>query len=916
MKRSLSLLLALVMLIGILPFQVFADVESAELETKIEETEERAEEKNPLVQEDKEENELQIGDEIKGVPVGEGEVTYPLTIKMYSAADKKFVDKTFNSPDDKLGQWYKNAGRSDWSYKTFRRIFYGWSTDPKFSEYPNDDKIEATDKIYRDIETISAVEGLSSETVLYPVISPWYHETSPNLKEDLIKFVQMFENIGGEFYINYEMDNNEINPVDVDKIIPDALIKKDEPAKGEPISEKRLVTSYYDPDKEFYGVQAISEFKFNDLRIPFLLTENPFHVIKSAKGITDFSGEKPEGYSYEDLVVELDKKMEVAENQKNWTFESSTFIVSDVLDENYNSLNSTIALPSEDSLVTTFSFSNPEKLNKFIIRTTPRTDNQLIVKGSELLKPMILKTGDTENIKIKKDYALELAENKELESINKGSINGSVAINEFYFLVLYSYLNSQGYDTSIRPNTPISLLESKNTMNFDFAIPYARFDKNTNAFGDTGEQNLGYSKFVVNKAMDSDGFDKDTKPNKDINQAGEAFISDEDYKVEETKLTLNGKEYTFKGWNTKADGKGKFVNKDTVISLEDLNQKDNDRVKEDITLYAIWESKEEPKPIEKVVLTLDENHFDGKILTHELDKCEEVGKYLYNPIREGYIFRGWNTKADGSGDFVKASDLICESKTIYAIWEKEAVEHHHEYVPTLPVYADASKKDKVRPSESHSAYIFGYEDKSVRANNNLTRAEAAAMVTRLAKLDLSNKAKADYKDLQDKAWYLPYINAALKAGMIDADGENLRPNDKITRAEFAKMLAAIDKENDYVSKFQDVKGHKYEKEINKIDGNKRIAGYEDGTFRPDDNLTRAEAASFLNRMFNRVADDAAIRNLEDSLVKFTDLNKGDWFYYEIVEAANSHELVRRDGSDKYDRVYESWLRLIDNGITR
>lgn len=325
--------------------------------------------------------------------------------------------------------------------------------------------------------------------------------------------------------------------------------------------------------------------------------------------------------------------------------------------------------------------------------------------------------------------------------------------------------------------------------------------------------------------------------------------------------------------------------------------------------------KEEPNPIEKVVLTLDENHFDGKILTHELDKCEEVGKYLYSPSCEGYIFRGWNTKSDGSGDFVKASDLICESKTIYAIWEKEAVEHHHEYVPTLPVYADA-KKDNVRPSESHSAYIFGYEDKSVRANNNLSRAEAAAMVTRLAKLDLSNKAKADYKDLQDKAWYLPYINAALKAGMIDADGENLRPNDKITRAEFAKMLAAIDKENDYVSKFEDVKGHKYEKEINKIDGNKRIAGYEDGTFRPDNNLTRAEAASFLNRMFNRVADDAAIRNLEDSLVKFTDLNKGDWFYYEIVEAANSHELVRRDGSDKYDRLYESWLRLIDNGITR
>ena len=106
----------------------------------------------------------------------------------------------------------------------------------------------------------------------------------------------------------------------------------------------------------------------------------------------------------------------------------------------------------------------------------------------------------------------------------------------------------------------------------------------------------------------------------------------------------------------------------TVPLASDLEIKESKAIK-DLKLSFIHK-KEEPKPVEKVVLTLDENHFDGKILTHELDKCEEVGKYLYNPTREGYIFRGWNTKADGSGDFVKASDLICESKTIYAICEK------------------------------------------------------------------------------------------------------------------------------------------------------------------------------------------------------------------------------------------------------
>lgn len=785
MKRKICFLLALIMLLGVMPVSVFAQGEEA---------------------------------------------SYPITIKMYNLAEKKLEEKTFTSADQPLGQWYKNAGRSDWSYKTFRRIFYGWSTDPKFSDFPNDDKIEATDKIYRDIETISAIEGLSGDTVLYPVISPWYHETSPKLKEDLIKFVQMFENIGGDFYINYKMEDNKITPVDVDKIIPDADLKKDEPN-----SEKRLITSYYDPDKEFYGVQAISEFKFNDLRIPFLLAENPLGIIKSAKGVTDFSGKNPENYSYEDLVVELDSEMKVAEEQKNWTFESSTFIVSDVLDENYNSLNSTIALPSEDSLVTSFSFDNPNKSNKFIIRTTPRTDNQLTVKGSELLKPMVLKTGDTTNIKIKKDYALELAENKQLESINKGLINGNVAINELYFVVLYSYLSSQDYNTSIRPNTPIPLINSKNTMNFDFAIPYTRFDKNTESLGDSEEQNLGYSKFVVNKAMDSDGFDKDTKPNKDITKAGEAFISDEDYKVDKTKLTFNGKEYTFKGWNTKADGKGKFINKDTVIEYKDLNQRENDKVEEDITLYAIWESKDAPQP-----------------------QPEEP----------------------------KSPD----------------------YIPYFLIFGNNEEPK----TEEHIAYIYGYEDKTVRAESNLTRAEAAAMVTRLAKLDLSNKTMpAAYKDLEENAWYLGNINAALKAGMIDDIDGMLRPNEKITRAEFAKMLAAIDKDNDYVSTFPDIKGHKYEKEINKIDGNKRIEGFEDGTFRPDEFLTRAEAATFLNRIFNRLADEVAIEKFRYSIIDFKDLNESDWFYYEIVEAANSHEFIRRDKADKYDRVYERWTKLLN-----
>ena len=247
---------------------------------------------------------------------------------------------------------------------------------------------------------------------------------------------------------------------------------------------------------------------------------------------------------------------------------------------------------------------------------------------------------------------------------------------------------------------------------------------------------------------------------------------------------------------------------------------------------------------------------------------------------------------------------------------------HKDYTPTYPVYAVVPKTEKVEKAEevpvsleTHKAYIAGYEDNTLRAEGNLTRAEAAAMVTRLAGLDLSDNSMPAFKDMQKNAWYFRYINAAVKAKMLDADHGMMRPNDKITRAEFAKMLAAIDKENSSVSKFDDIKGHRYEKEINKIYGNNRIEGYEDGSFRPDAYLTRAESAAFLNRMFNRIADKVAYAGLEDNLARFKDFDSSKWYYDEMVEATNSHELTRRGkASDKYGRVYEKWTRILPSDV--
>lgn len=307
-------------------------------------------------------------------------------------------------------------------------------------------------------------------------------------------------------------------------------------------------------------------------------------------------------------------------------------------------------------------------------------------------------------------------------------------------------------------------------------------------------------------------------------------------------------------------------------------------------------------------------------------------------IPDGKEFDGW--EIDGVKKAPGQEIQITDNTKVKALWrdkgtspslpeapspeeyEIPGIKIRDHYTPTFPVYVTVPKTEKVEKAEevpvsleTHKAYIAGYEDNTLRAEGNITRAEAAAMVTRLAGLDLSDNSMPAFKDMQKNAWYFRYINAAVKANMLDADNGMMRPNDKITRAEFAKMLAAIDKENSSVSKFDDIKGHRYEKEINKIYGNNRIEGYEDGSFRPDAYLTRAESAAFLNRMFNRIADKEAYAGLEDKLAKFKDFDASKWYYDEMVEATNSHELTRRGkASDKFGRVYEKWTRILPSDV--
>ncbi|MFR6454211.1 MAG: S-layer homology domain-containing protein, partial [Peptoniphilus lacrimalis] len=206
----------------------------------------------------------------------------------------------------------------------------------------------------------------------------------------------------------------------------------------------------------------------------------------------------------------------------------------------------------------------------------------------------------------------------------------------------------------------------------------------------------------------------------------------------------------------------------------------------------------------------------------------------------------------------------------------------------------------------HMAYIFGYKDHTFRCEGKITRAEAASMIAHIAKLDLSDNSKPDFKDTPS-SWYNAAINAMVKKNLMFADKNgNFRPNEPITRGEFARAIQFIDKENKKEAPFMDIKGHEFEEAINQAYANGRISGYPDGTFKPDESITRAEAVTILNNFDGRMVRERGIEDVKKDLIKFTDLIPSHWAYYEIIEASNSHAYSRISNDSKE----EKWSNLI------
>ncbi|MBT9818581.1 hypothetical protein GPK77_12910 [Butyricicoccus faecihominis] len=209
--------------------------------------------------------------------------------------------------------------------------------------------------------------------------------------------------------------------------------------------------------------------------------------------------------------------------------------------------------------------------------------------------------------------------------------------------------------------------------------------------------------------------------------------------------------------------------------------------------------------------------------------------------------------------------------------------------------------------DDHYAYIVGYPDSTVRPQNGITRAEVATIFFRLLTDETrnANSTKTNsYSDVAAGAWYNHAVSTLSAMGIVKGDSQGkFNPNAPITRAEFAAIAARFDdKANTTAVDFSDIASHWAKNEISAAANNGWINGYTDGTFRPNNKITRAEAMTLVNRVLKRLPETA--EDLHNDMIKWSDnSDTSAWYYLAVQEATNSHYY------DLKENKHEKWSKL-------
>lgn len=270
-----------------------------------------------------------------------------------------------------------------------------------------------------------------------------------------------------------------------------------------------------------------------------------------------------------------------------------------------------------------------------------------------------------------------------------------------------------------------------------------------------------------------------------------------------------------------------------------------------------------------------------------------------------FSFNGWK-KDDGT--VLTGEQQLTADLTLHGVWTFTKKSSggggggSHKPTVTIPDNVPTGLN-----GDDHYAYIVGYPDSTVRPQNGITRAEVATIFFRLLTDETrnANSTKSNsYSDVAAGAWYNHAVSTLSAMGIVKGDSQGkFNPNAPITRAEFAAIAARFDdKANTTAVDFSDIASHWAKDEISAAANNGWINGYTDGTFRPNNKITRAEAMTLVNRVLKRLPETA--EDLHNDMIKWSDnSDTSAWYYLAVQEATNSHYY------DLKENKHEKWSKL-------
>ena len=224
------------------------------------------------------------------------------------------------------------------------------------------------------------------------------------------------------------------------------------------------------------------------------------------------------------------------------------------------------------------------------------------------------------------------------------------------------------------------------------------------------------------------------------------------------------------------------------------------------------------------------------------------------------------------------------------------------YIP--PVDPDDSGVSDLLNTDDHIQYLFGYPEGTFGPENNMTRAEVAQMFYNLL-LDQDVTITKTFDDVPANAWYAKAVNTLASLGVVSGVGNgDFEPERSITRAEFTSIaMKFAEGKTGGTNIFSDVKSTDwfYRAVVNSTQYG-WIHGYGDGTFRPNNPITRVEVTAIVNNMLGREADVDFVTEHYDELNHFSDLAVSHWGYYHIVEATNDHDYTKPSSGENWTEL--------------